>query len=458
LLLVRIVKHRAALENELQANNIISLKREKLDDVGMLIGGTEDQSLHHDVSRVHTRFVSKAKYDPKVENPIAGWEVGRIEYNEAMTSEHAPCSILLGMGSSRKVLLGVQKDQIERTGASQCTIIGGTGQVLDIVEEREDLVVLEVEKGVMFSGDFPHAGVRNVPQESPENDLLELLNNHISEILENKNLTQRQHLDEIVDMLCKFPNLDKLCRLFCSTEQLDGKMKNQKNAVGFSDCLANAPGRDSKVGSSNTNSESPAETETTNADRKCASNATTARGKTDEEVASKKGEEAISSVTPTYSDGEEFQYFSSPVMTDVAISPLATASRVAFASPRNDDDNASAELKIVGSSSNESTGWAVGSVVAPSLEGSFDKDLFPWAGTSGEVATRKMEAGGDDGKDFGSVISNGKECDLDSGAGSAQRGRGTTPSPPTTITFATTFDEVKAKCRAQRRADKMTSI
>lgn len=457
MLLVRIVKHRAALENELQANNIISLEREKLDDVGMLIGGTEDQSLHHDVSRTHTRFVSKTKYDPKVENPIAGWEVGRRDFNEAMTSEHAPCSILLGMGSSRKILLGVQKDQIERIGASQCTIIGGTGQVLDIVEEREDLVVLEVEKGVMFSGDFPHAGVRNVPQESPENDLLELLNNNISEILENKNLTQRQHLDEIVDMLCKFPNLDKLCRLFCSTEQLDGKIKNRKNAVGFSDCLANAPGRDSKVGSSNTKSESPAGTET-NADRKCASNATTARGKTDEEVSSNKGEEAISRVTPTYSDGKEFQYFSSPVMTDVAISPLATASRVAFASPQNDDDNASAELRIVGSSTNESTGWAVGSVVAPSLEGSFDKDLFPWAETSGEKATTKMETGGRDGKDCGSVISNGKESDLDSGAYSAQRGRGMTPSPPTTITFATTFDEVKAKCRAQRRADKKTSI
>ena len=247
---VRAVVPRAVLESTLHAAGIIDLKYETLDDVGMLIGGTEDQPLHHDVSRSLTSFVSNTKFDPEMEAPVAGWEVGRLEYNAAMSSPHAPSSILLGMGNySQGILLGVQKDQIKLISPTKCSIIGGTGEVFDIVCEREHLVILQAEKGVMFTGDFPHAGVRNIPEESPENKLVELLNDNISAILQDASLTQRGRLSALVDMLCNFTDLNKLCRLFCSTQVLDGKTKNQRNAVGFSGCFANPPGESGKVGS-----------------------------------------------------------------------------------------------------------------------------------------------------------------------------------------------------------------
>jgi hypothetical protein len=239
---VRIIVPRVGLETALQAEGIVDLNNEMLDDIGMLIGGTEDQPLHHDMTRALTSFVSKTNFDPQAEAPVAGWEVGRLEYNAAMSSPHAPSSIILGMGDPQSILLGVQKDQIKRISSTQCTIIGGTGQVLDIVCEREHLVILQAEKGVMFTGDFPHAGVRNVPEHSPENELVELLNHKISAILQDVSLTKREHLSAIVDMLCNFPDLNKLCRLFCSTQQLDGKIKNQRNVVCFSECFANPPG------------------------------------------------------------------------------------------------------------------------------------------------------------------------------------------------------------------------
>lgn len=228
------------MAEELQANGIIDLEYEELDDVGMLIGGTEDQSLHHDVSRTLTSFVPSGDFDSEENYPLLGWETGRPDYNAAMASPHAPVSVLLGMSRPQKVLLGVQNDQIRRVSTNKCTIIGGTGEVLDIVREREHLVVIEVEKGVMFSGDFPHAGVRNVSQQSLENELLERLNSSISVILENSNMTDRQRLSTIVDMLCEFSGLNKLCRLFCSTQQLQG-VKNQRNEVGFTSCFANSP-------------------------------------------------------------------------------------------------------------------------------------------------------------------------------------------------------------------------
>lgn len=46
------------------------------------------------------------------EPPLTGWEVDRIEYNQAMESAFPPCSILIGMGKSGDFLLGIQKDQI----------------------------------------------------------------------------------------------------------------------------------------------------------------------------------------------------------------------------------------------------------------------------------------------------------------------------------------------------------
>lgn len=104
---------RAATEKILEG--VINPLAETVSDLGILIGGTEDQSLHHDTAR---QIVTWVPQDPGTSttlvNPVSGWEVDRLEYNTAMSSPYAPSSVLVGMTDSNEVLLGVQKDQIIR--------------------------------------------------------------------------------------------------------------------------------------------------------------------------------------------------------------------------------------------------------------------------------------------------------------------------------------------------------
>lgn len=44
-------------------------------------------------------------------------------------------------------------------------------------------------------------------------------------------------------MLCEFPNLNKLCRLHCSTEMLKGQISVPENMIGFDGCTPNPPDR-----------------------------------------------------------------------------------------------------------------------------------------------------------------------------------------------------------------------
>jgi hypothetical protein len=247
---VRRIGARDDLESALAAEQVVFPQVETLDDVGMLIAGTEDQPLHHDVARTFSGWVSnKAKHNAQEEDPVAGWEVGRLEFNEAMASPYAPSSIIVGMGEES--FLGVQKDQIREVAPGKCTVVGGTGETFEVVRETEHLVVLRTKRGFMLAGDFPHAGVRNVSKQSPENDLVDLLNERISSILADESfLTSRDQLAAVIDVLCEFPGLNKLCRFHCSTRLLEGKMKSPFNTVGFTDCLPNPPAEDSHLSTS----------------------------------------------------------------------------------------------------------------------------------------------------------------------------------------------------------------
>ena len=114
-----------------------------------------------------------ADQDEMVElEAIPGWEVDRLEYNAAMASPAAPGSLLVGLHGGDSVFLGVQKDQIVRV--DKCKIRNGKhDEILSIVRENDHLVVVEAKRGVMFTGDFPHAGVRNFPADSNEQQLMD---------------------------------------------------------------------------------------------------------------------------------------------------------------------------------------------------------------------------------------------------------------------------------------------
>ena len=216
---------------------------ETLDDLGILIGGTEDQPLHHDLARQHVSWLPEKWLYSGVSGmtPASGWEVDRLAYNEAMSSPNAPASLVMGMGDNTEVLLGVQNDQIIRVGGKLCCIKGGVDdECFEIVRENESLVVIRATTAVMFTGDFPHAGVRNVKVGSSQERLLGSLNKRIAFVLghcvDNYSLAQTKG---VVDVLCGFPNLDSLCRLHFATVMSTTKLPVPVNTVGFNDCLAN---------------------------------------------------------------------------------------------------------------------------------------------------------------------------------------------------------------------------
>lgn len=117
------VSTRSMVESLLSEHGLIHPEHERIHDLGILIGGTEDQSIHHDIPRQTTSWYPQ---DPKMADddddapfvaiPVGGWEYDRAAYNEAMASPYAPCSVLIGMGGSGKISVGVQKNQIDRRG------------------------------------------------------------------------------------------------------------------------------------------------------------------------------------------------------------------------------------------------------------------------------------------------------------------------------------------------------
>jgi len=217
--------------------DVIDREVETLYDLGILVGGTEDQSLHHDTAR---QIITWMPEDKKM--PVMGWEIDRLEYNAAMSSRNAPASILLGMNEKTEALLGVQKDQIIRCDGEtkNCQIIGGKGEIYEIVRENKSLVVIKANNAIMFTGDFPHAGVRNISKGTPEDEMMTKLYKKIQSAIDEL------HQDDLVgqsravlDVLCNTPGLIRICRLHCSTEMLTGNMRIPVNTVGFSECVPN---------------------------------------------------------------------------------------------------------------------------------------------------------------------------------------------------------------------------
>ena len=92
-------------------------EHERIHDLGILIGGTEDQSLHHDIPRQTTCWLKEPpEQGVKLGIQANGWEFDRLDYNDAMASRYAPSSMLFGMGDRGECYVGVQKNQIERYG------------------------------------------------------------------------------------------------------------------------------------------------------------------------------------------------------------------------------------------------------------------------------------------------------------------------------------------------------
>jgi hypothetical protein len=167
------VRTRSRIESVLINAGVFDPEHETLHDVSLLIGGTEDQSLHHDVPRQMACWLpSDDSCDS--EEAVLGWEANRLAYNSAMSSQFAPSSMLVGMNDNGRIAVGVQKDQVKRSkrNRSECQIVNGKpNEDFSIIRENDHNVVLWAGPGVVFTGDFPHAGVRNFSPGSDDQEI-----------------------------------------------------------------------------------------------------------------------------------------------------------------------------------------------------------------------------------------------------------------------------------------------
>jgi hypothetical protein len=146
--------------------------------------------------------------------------------------------MIIGMGEAGPVFLGVQRDEVQQVSMAKCKIKGGkVGETFDIVRETEHLVVIKGEQGFMFTGDFKHAGVRH----SSDDELLEDLNKRVSAIVDDEALSDKKRMNLVMDIICNFKGLNRLCRLHCATRLIKRNVELQHNTIGFTGCWKNTP-------------------------------------------------------------------------------------------------------------------------------------------------------------------------------------------------------------------------
>ena len=92
----------------------------------------------------------------------------------------------------------------EKDGVRFCRIKGDEGnQQFPVVRSTEYLAAIKVERGARFTGNFPHAGVRNFGRDSDEQKLADQLHKAIAKAGEN-------NVRSVRNELTKFGGLNKL--------------------------------------------------------------------------------------------------------------------------------------------------------------------------------------------------------------------------------------------------------
>jgi hypothetical protein len=206
---------------------------ERIAELTMLIGGTEDQSIHHDVARYLTSY-HHATYED------LGWEEKRKEYNEAMRGPHAPCSMLFAMSTDRTMNLGVQSTELNISqDNNSCTVReGDPAETFPILRSNEWLTEIEINGAVAFTGDFLHAGVAATNTAGNEGADVNAV---IAKLTNIKGPRTESAIQRYSVLYRDTHNLDTISRLHLATEPLYTGMVVPKDTIGYTGAQANRP-------------------------------------------------------------------------------------------------------------------------------------------------------------------------------------------------------------------------
>lgn len=161
------------LKRLLGSNKIINFNEEEMYDVSILIGGTMDQKVHYDNPRMYGGYRSKKK--GKSGGFISGHEINRQMYNHDLNSPIGPASMIFDL-TKRKfgINLGVLEKFVIQDSEGRAKIkCGKCVEDFRLVStDHPNGPIININGvGVIFAGDFPHFGVRQVGAGAEEEKL-----------------------------------------------------------------------------------------------------------------------------------------------------------------------------------------------------------------------------------------------------------------------------------------------
>lgn len=196
----------------LHAIGLVNKNKETVEEVGLLVGGTTAQHFHADI--------------PKDKSM-------KENYNKAMSHVYAPASILLGFGNPVRLVVE-EKDIIDTStdGVDQlCSIDGGyEGETLKMIGKSSGGVILEVDRGFIFRGDFWHAGA---PMRMSKLDMevwKQVESLLMPAVIGNVELNDEEKKD-IFHEFCNVCNFNRITRLHVAVKPKDIQFTIQPDAV-----------------------------------------------------------------------------------------------------------------------------------------------------------------------------------------------------------------------------------
>jgi hypothetical protein len=130
------------VENALNAQGIINSEHEYIEDVSLLIGGTDNQSVHGDIPRTYCYWKDDSKNVRQVH------EVNREKYNDAVSDKHGMSSIIIDLSSDQSgFFFAIPKQTIWRQTKTTCMTPFSNNKLRFVGEEKgpddNDLVIIQ---------------------------------------------------------------------------------------------------------------------------------------------------------------------------------------------------------------------------------------------------------------------------------------------------------------------------
>jgi hypothetical protein len=208
-------------------HKLVNFNTDEVLEILLLVGGTERQEPHFDNTRIFG-FARKQDEEGRDETLKSSYkdlhEINRKWYNEEVMRSNGPASMIFDLTERRcGVLLGVLTQFLNVEGDTASVKHGVPGEKFALIENGDKYSVIRIEgAGVVFAGDFPHFGVRNIAKSEKS------LNKTMMKVFDGvqKIKTKNDKNNEACFNLFKTtPAFNELCRLFVKVRPKNTKFE-----------------------------------------------------------------------------------------------------------------------------------------------------------------------------------------------------------------------------------------